>query len=386
HNGSSDAEIREMLGVIGVKDMEELVSKTIPANIRSTKPLALKEGLTESELLKRLKSIASENKLYKSYIGMGYTGTIVPTVILRNILESPAWYTQTMVIDITGMEISNASLLDEGTAAAEAMIMSFHAGQKKRPTFFVDKRCYPQTIACLETRAECLGINIVVGDVLKHDFEPHGKDLCGVLVQYPATDGSIHDYSSLATKIHSLGGQVVCATDLLALTMLTPPGEWGADIAVGNSQRFGVPLGYGGPHAAFFACKDDHKRKVPGRLIGVSRDSSGNKAYRLSLQTREQHIRREKATSNICTAQALLANMAAMYGVYHGPEGVKAIANRVHNLTKILAAEIKHLGHRVITEHFFDTLNIHVGNSEHIYKKALNANINLRKVDETTIG
>ncbi|CAG8696799.1 4219_t:CDS:2, partial [Acaulospora morrowiae] len=433
HNGSSEAEIKEMLKVVGVKDMEELVSKTIPASIRSTKPLSLEKGLTESELLKRLKSIASENKIYKSYIGMGYTGTIVPTVILRNILESPGWYTQvselpflnglcnqkellrkrsdfhwfvytpyqpeisqgrlesllnfqTMVTDITGMEIANASLLDEGTAAAEAMIMTFQAGKQKRPVFFVDEKCHPQTIACLKTRAECLGIHIVVGDALKYDFESNGKDLCGVLVQYPSTDGSIHDYSSLASKIHSLGGQVVCATDLLALTLLTPPGEWGADIAVGNSQRFGVPLGYGGPHAAFFACKDDHKRKIPGRLIGVARDSLGNKAYRLSLQTREQHIRREKATSNICTAQALLANMAAMYGVYHGPEGVKAIAGRVHDLTKILAAEVKHLGHKIKTEHFFDTLNIHVDNSEHIYKKAISACINLRKVDETTIG
>ncbi|RHZ75948.1 hypothetical protein Glove_208g114 [Diversispora epigaea] len=407
HNGSSSSEIKEMLDSIGIKDMDELISKTISTNILLKKPLALGEGLAESELLKRIKSIASKNKIYKSYIGMGYTNTIVPPVILRNILESPAWYTQytpyqpeisqgrlesllnfqTMVTELTGLSISNASLLDEGTAASEAMYITFVVGKRERFTFFIDEKCHPQTIECIKTRAECFDINIVVGDALKFDFETCGKDLCGVLVQYPATDGSILDYSSFTDKIHSLGGKVVCATDLLALTILVPPGEWGADIAIGNSQRFGVPLGFGGPHAAFFACKDEFKRKIPGRLIGVSRDSFGNKAYRLSLQTREQHIRREKATSNICTAQALLANMAAMYCVYHGPEGIKAIANRVHNLTKALEAEIKKIGYKVKTEHFFDTLNIQIeGGCEQIYKRALNERINLRKVDNNSIG
>ncbi|CAG8554170.1 14377_t:CDS:2, partial [Dentiscutata heterogama] len=407
HNGSSDSDVKRMLDLVGVKDMEELASKTVPANILSKKPLALENGLTENELLKKLKNIASKNKIYKSYIGMGYTDTIVPPVILRNILESPGWYTQytpyqpeisqgrlesllnfqTMVTDLTGMYIANASLLDEGTAAAEAMLKAYSAGKQKQHTFFVDEKCHPQTIACLQTRAECFKIKVIVGNALNYDFDQHDKDLSGILVQYPATDGTINDYTELANKIHSMGGQLICATDLLALTLLVPPGEWGADIAIGNSQRFGVPLGYGGPHAAFFACKEQHVRRIPGRLVGVSRDPSGNKAYRLSLQTREQHIRRERATSNICTAQALLANMAAMYGVYHGPEGVKAIAKRIHDFTNTLAAEIKHHGYTIKTDHFFDTLNVHIENgSDEIYKKALNAGINLRKVDDFTIG
>ncbi|CAB4384732.1 glycine dehydrogenase [Rhizophagus irregularis] len=408
HNGPSDTEIKAMLETIDVKDMEELVLKTVPANIRSKDALALEEGLTESELMERLKRIASKNKVYKSYIGMGYANTIVPSVILRNILESPGWYTQytpyqpeisqgrlesllnfqTMVTDLTGMDLANASLLDEGTAAAEAMLISFSARKQKCKTFFVDERCHPQTIACLQTRSEGFGINVIVGDALKYDFEnKHKNDLAGVLVQYPATDGNIYDYSDFSARIHSLGGQVVCATDLLALTLLIPPGEWGADIAVGNSQRFGVPLGYGGPHAAFFACKDQLKRRMPGRLVGVSRDASGNKAYRLSLQTREQHIRREKATSNICTAQALLANMAAMYAIYHGPEGITAIAKRIHNLTTALGEEIKQMGYFIKNGAFFDTLNVHIeGGADDIIQKALNSNINFRRVDNNTVG
>ncbi|GBC02179.1 hypothetical protein RclHR1_00450014 [Rhizophagus clarus] len=408
HNGPSDAEIEVMLETIGVKNMEELVLKTVPASIQSKEPLALEEGLTESELIERLKRIASKNKVYKSYIGMGYTNTIVPSVILRNILESPGWYTQytpyqpeisqgrlesllnfqTMVTDLTGMDLANASLLDEGTAAAEAMLISFSARKQKYNTFFVDEKCHPQTIACLQTRSEGFGINIVVGDALKYDFEnKHKNDLAGVLVQYPATDGNINDYSDFSAKIHSLGGQVVCATDLMALTLLIPPGEWGADIAIGNSQRFGVPLGYGGPHAAFFACKEQLKRRMPGRLVGVSRDSSGNNAYRLSLQTREQHIRREKATSNICTAQALLANMAAMYAIYHGPEGITAIAKRIHNLTNALAEEVKKMGYFIKNEAFFDTLNVHIEESaDDIIRKALASNINFRRVDDNTVG
>ncbi|CAG8563022.1 843_t:CDS:2, partial [Ambispora gerdemannii] len=407
HIGPSDTEIKSMLEFVGVKDLEDLVSKTIPANIRSTKPLSLENGLTENALLKRLHNIASQNKTFKSYIGMGYADTITPPVILRNILESPGWYTQytpyqpeisqgrlesllnfqTMVTDLTGMSIANASLLDEGTAAAEAMLMCYSHAQRKRNIFFVDKNCHPQTIACLNTRAEGFGIRIILGDSFNFDFDQHDKDLAGILIQYPATDGSICDFSSLAQKIHSLGGQVICATDLLALTVFVPPGEWGADIALGNSQRFGVPLGYGGPHAAFIACKDQHKRRIPGRIVGVSKDALGNKAYRLSLQTREQHIRREKATSNICTAQVLLANMAAMYGVYHGPEGIKAIAHRVHNLTSILAEAIQQLGYTIKVEQFFDTLNVHVDEGADILlKKAIDAQINLRKVDEHTVG
>ncbi|CAG8665752.1 5565_t:CDS:2, partial [Racocetra fulgida] len=352
HNGSSESDVKKMLDIVGVKDMEELASKTVPANILSKQSLALGKGLTENELLKKLKNIASKNKTHKTYIGM-----------------------------------ANASLLDEGTAAAEAMFIAYSAGKQKQHTFFVDKKCHPQTIACLQTRAECFKIKVVVGNALDYDFDQHGKDLFGILAQYPATDGTINDYTELANKIHSMGGQMICATDLLALTLLIPPGEWGADIAIGNSQRFGVPLGYGGPHAAFFACKKQHVRRIPGRLVGVSRDGSGNKAYRLSLQTREQHIRREKATSNICTAQALLANMAAMYGVYHGPEGVKNIAKRIHNFTNTLAADIKSHGYTIKTNHFFDTLNVHIeGGSKKIYEKALKAGINLRKVDDFTIG
>ncbi|CAG8615510.1 5978_t:CDS:2 [Paraglomus brasilianum] len=407
HNGSVEGDIEAMLEVVGVKDMDEFVTKTIPSNIRSTRRLHLDNGLTESELLERLKAIASKNKVYKSYIGMGYADTIIPTVILRNVLESPGWYTQytpyqpeisqgrlesllnfqTMVSDITGLPISNASLLDEGTAAAEAMRMCYSHKNRKRHTFFIDENCHPQTIACVQTRAEAFNINIKIGDALTYDFEQHKDDLAGVLVQYPATDGSINDYSSFAKKIHSYGGQVVCATDLMALTMLVPPGEWGADIALGNSQRFGVPLGYGGPHAAFFAVAKHYERKMPGRLVGVSHDSHGAKAYRLALQAREQHIRREKATSNICTAQALLANMAAMYAVYHGPEGIKAIGKRIHDLTTILADGLAQLGYPIKTRQFFDTLSVHVEEgSDIIINKALESGINLRKIDSSTIG
>ncbi|CAG8517879.1 10972_t:CDS:2 [Paraglomus occultum] len=407
HNGSVEGDIEVMLDVVGVKDMDELVTKTIPSNIRSTRRLHLDNALTESELLGRLKEIASKNKVYKSYIGMGYADTVVPPVILRNVLESPGWYTQytpyqpeisqgrlesllnfqTMVSDITGLPISNASLLDEGTAAAEAMRMCYLHKSKKRHTFFVDENCHPQTIACVQTRAEAFNINIKIGNALTYDFEQHKDDLAGVLIQYPATDGSINDYSSFAKKIHSYGGQVVCATDLMALTMLVPPGEWGADIALGNSQRFGVPLGYGGPHAAFFAVAKHYERKMPGRLVGVSHDSHGVKAYRLALQAREQHIRREKATSNICTAQALLANMAAMYGVYHGPEGIKAIGKRIHNLTTILADGLAQLGYPIKTRQFFDTLAVHVEEgSDVIINKALEFGINLRKIDSSTVG
>nr|CAG8469024.1 14914_t:CDS:10 [Entrophospora candida] len=404
HNGSSETEIKSMLDTVGVKNMDDLVSKTVPENVKSENLLNLQQkGLSETQLLKYLKSIASKNKIYKSYIGMGYTDVIVPPVILRNILESPGWYTQytpyqpeisqgrlesllnfqTMVTDLTGMDIANASLLDEGTAAAEAMLITCAATKQKHSTFFIDENCHPQTIACVQTRAECFGINIIIGDALNYDFTQQ-KDLSGILIQ---ATGSINDYSSLADTIHSLGAQVVCATDLMALALLKPPGEWGADIAVGNSQRFGVPLGYGGPHAAFFACRDKNKRRMPGRLIGVSKDSSGNKAYRLTLQTREQHIRREKATSNICTAQALLANMAAMYAIYHGPKGILDIAERIHYLTTTLADQLSKIGYTIKTKHYFDTLNIHVDNgSDSIIQKGLDAHINLRKVDDKTVG
>ncbi|KAI8869576.1 glycine dehydrogenase [Ramicandelaber brevisporus] len=414
HNGPREAQLSEMLATLGLESMQQLVDKTVPASIRLPKALSLAEPLSESELISRLKGIASENKVFRSFIGMGYTDTIVPPVILRNILENPGWYTQytpyqaeisqgrlesllnfqTMVSDFTGLPIANASLLDEGTAAAEAMAMSFSAtgaGKKGRNVFFVDAACHPQTIACVKTRAVGFDIEIVEADHRTFDMSTIKDRLCGVLIQYPTTFGEIHDYKSFADQIHSYGGaQVVCAADILSLAMLTPPGEWGADMVLGNSQRFGVPMGYGGPHAAFFATTEAHKRRLPGRIIGVSRDRSGRRALRLALQTREQHIRREKATSNICTAQALLANMSAMYAVYHGPEGIKAIAERVHNLTAVVAAGARHAGLVVENPTFFDTLTIDVraseGSAAGVVERALQAGINVRRIDGGSIG
>ncbi|KAK3815019.1 MAG: glycine dehydrogenase [Benniella sp.] len=407
HNGPRESDVKEMLNAIGLKDLDGLTGKTIPDRIRTSRALALDHGFTEKEVLERLKHIASKNKLFKNYIGMGYTDVVVPNVILRNVLENPGWYTQytpyqpeisqgrlesllnyqTMVTDLTGMSISNASLLDEGTAAAEAVLMCWSASNRKRNTFFVDENCHPQTIACVQTRAESFNIKIVVGNHRDFDFDSIKGDIAGVLIQYPDTRGSVNDYKGFADRIHGYGGQVVVATDLMALAVLTPPGEWGADIALGNSQRFGVPLGYGGPHAAFFACKDEHKRRMPGRLVGVSKDAQGNKAYRLALQAREQHIRREKATSNICTAQALLANMAALYAVYHGPSGIKQIAQRIHNMTAIFAEGVRQAGHKVENEQFFDTLTIKVqGGADKLVQKALAAGINVRQFDAETVG
>ncbi|KAG0066868.1 glycine decarboxylase subunit P, partial [Linnemannia elongata] len=350
HNGPSQGEIKEMLSAIGLKDMDGLTGKTIPDRIRSTQT-----------------SWRTPAGTYTQY-------TPYQPEIAQGRLESLLNY-QTMVTDLTGMSIANASLLDEGTAAAEAMIMCWAATKNKKNTFFVDENCHPQTIAVVQTRAEAFNIKVVIGNHRDFDFEAIKGELSGVLIQYPDTRGNVADYKGLADKIHGYGGQVVAATDLMALTMLTPPGEWGADIALGNSQRFGVPLGYGGPHAAFFACKDEHKRRMPGRLVGVSKDSQGNSAYRLALQTREQHIRREKATSNICTAQALLANMAALYAVYHGPAGIKQIAQRIHNMTVVFAEGVKEAGHKIENESFFDT-----------FKKALAAGINVRQFDAQTVG
>ncbi|KAH8552470.1 glycine dehydrogenase [Umbelopsis sp. PMI_123] len=406
HLGSEPKEVNAMLKQVGVTNMEEMVGKTIPPAIRSPKNLSLDHGFPERALLDRLKSIGAKNKVFRSYIGMGYTDTVVPNVILRNVLENPAWYTQytpyqaeisqgrleslvnfqTMVTDLTGLPIANASLLDEGTAAAESMIMCWQSTRKGRNTFIVDENCHPQTIACVQMRAESFNINVVVGKVDEALLEKHGKDVTGVLLQYPDTRGNVADYEQLTKAVHSAGGQVVVATDLLSLTLLKAPGEFGADIALGNSQRFGVPLGYGGPHAAFFACKDEHKRRIPGRIVGVSKDAHGKPAYRLALQTREQHIRREKATSNICTAQALLANMAAMYAVYHGPEGLKAIAQRIHNLTAVLAEGIKQAGHSIENQVYFDTLSVKVDDASNIINKAVDLGINLRKLDSKTVS
>ncbi|KAI9244768.1 glycine dehydrogenase [Sporodiniella umbellata] len=407
HIGPEGKDVKQMLEQLGVKHMEELLGKTIPPSIRSPKKLAIGKGIPERELLTRLKKTVSQNKIHRSYIGQGYTDTVVPNVILRNILENPAWYTQytpyqpeisqgrlesllnyqTMVTDLTGLPIANASLLDEGTAAAEAVLMCWQASNRKKNLFVVDENCHPQTIACLKSRAESFKIQVVVADALHYNFTEHKKDLCGVLLQYPNTRGSVLDYEALTATVHAAGGQVAVATDLMALTLLKSPGEWGADIAFGNSQRFGVPLGFGGPHAAFFACQEKHKRRIPGRLIGVSKDADGNNAYRLALQTREQHIRREKATSNICTAQALLANMTAMYAVYHGPQGVKRIAERINTMTRVLAEGIQRAGYRIENkENYFDTLAVTVGNASSLLQRASAVGINLRAMDTNTVG
>ncbi|KAJ1970075.1 glycine decarboxylase subunit P [Dispira parvispora] len=409
HNGPNDHQVQSMLQTMGLSNIDQLMNLALPLSIRSGKPLALAPGLSEAELLRSLRELASQNKVFKSYIGMGYTDTQVPPVILRNLMENPGWYTQytpyqpeisqgrlesllnfqTVVSDLTGLPIANASLLDEGTAAAEAMAMSYSAAKKKRSTFFVDHSCHPQTLACINTRAEGLGVQVVVGDFQSFDFTKVAQELCGVLVQYPNTYGQVHDYAAFFEQIHSYGAQVACATDLMALTMLKPPGELGADIALGNSQRFGVPLGYGGPHAAFFACTEEHKRRLPGRIVGVSRDTNGQPAYRLALQTREQHIRREKATSNICTAQALLANMTAMYAVYHGPQGLRAIAERIHRMTVVLAHGLVKLGHQLVNRTFFDTLVVRLANPatlESLLARAQEVQINVRTIGDQTVG
>ncbi|KIP02082.1 hypothetical protein PHLGIDRAFT_79656 [Phlebiopsis gigantea 11061_1 CR5-6] len=414
HVGPEEREVRHMLSQLGYESVEAFVADTVPPSIRVAADdvsNASIPALTESELFNRARELARANKPVKSYIGMGYHNAVVPPVILRNIMESPAWYTpytpyqpeiaqgrleslvnfQTMIMSMTAMDIANSSLLDEATAAAEGMVLAFaHAAHKKR-TFVVDAGVLPQTLAVLRTRAKGFGIQLVVGDAsaaLRDDAVR--ADLCGVLVQYPDVDGNVKDFGALAQDVHAAKALVVCATDLLALTMLKPPGEWGADVVVGNSARFGVPAGYGGPHGAFFACIDSLKRKMPGRLIGLSRDSQGKPAYRLALQTREQHIRREKATSNICTSQALLANMAAMYAVYHGPAGLKRIAQKVHALTQVLKALVEQSGYTVTNADFFDTLTIDVSGpakgAAAVHAAALAAGINLRRIDDKRVG
>jgi glycine dehydrogenase len=409
HIGPSDGEIAEMLGVLGYGNLSELTDATLPASIRLKKPLAL-SGLAdqpkgEFELLTELRGIAGQNKVCRSFIGMGYYDTITPPVILRNIMENPGWYTQytpyqaeisqgrleallnfqTMVSDLTGLSLAGASLLDEATAAAEAMAMCFAVSEHVKKRFFVDQGCHPQTVAVVKTRARALGVEVTVGD---HRTEPDASgDLCGCLVQYPTTDGRIDDLRELATRCKAAGILVVAATDLLALTLITPPGEWGADIAIGSAQRFGVPMGFGGPHAAFIATRDEYVRKMPGRIIGVSKDSHGNHAYRMAIQTREQHIRREKATSNICTAQALLAVMAGMYAAYHGPEGLRQIASRVHAYAVVLALGLKRLGHTVLTDVFFDTIRVRPsGSAAGVMDAARKRDMNLRDFGDGTLG
>ena len=378
HIGPRADDARAMLAELGVASLDELIAQAVPEGIRSSRPLSIPPGLSEHEALTRLRALAGRNQVFRSLIGMGYYDTITPPVIQRNILENPGWYTQytpyqaeisqgrleallnfqTMVADLTGLPLANASLLDEATAAAEAMSMcrAIQRDVGGRDAFFVAADCHPQTIAVVRTRAAPLGIRVVVGDPAEIELERGG--FFGVLLQYPTTDGRVCNYEPHVERAHDAGALVVVATDLLALTLLRPPGEFGADVAIGSAQRFGVPLGYGGPHAAFMAVRDEYKRQLPGRLIGVSKDAQGRTGYRLAIQTREQHIRREKATSNICTAQVLLAVMAGMYAVWHGPEGLRRIAQRVHAHAALLAAALRQLGHTVATDVFFDTLRI----------------------------
>jgi len=404
HIGPRDAEIQQMLAFLGYSSLDNLIDQAIPSAIRLKQPLQIGAGQTEYELLKGLKTIAAQNQVFRSFIGMGYHNCITPPVIQRNILENPGWYTQytpyqpeisqgrleallnfqTMVMDLTGLEIANASMLDEGTAAAEAMTLSYGQHKGKANAFWVSNACHPQTIDVVQTRAEPLGIEVIVGDHHTFDFE---QPIFGALLQYPATDGAIYDYSKFIDRAHTAGALVTVAADLLSLTLLKPPGEFGADIAIGNTQRLGVPLGYGGPHAAYFATKEAYKRQLPGRLVGVSKDAAGRPALRLALQTREQHIRRDKATSNICTAQVLLAVIASMYAVYHGPDGLRGIAERVHGLTVNLATALQDLGYRLGSEPFFDTLRVEVGDRQAaILQQAIEHQINLRKIGDSAIG
>ena len=405
HNGPRPADVAAMLATIGYATLDDLIADTVPAGIRLRHPMALPPALPERDALEALRRIASRNQVFRSYLGMGYADCITPPVILRNVIENPGWYTaytpyqpeiaqgrleallnyQTTVGDLTGLPIANASLLDEGTAAAEAMSMTLAVVKHgERPVYLVDRRCHPQTIAVVETRGRWRGIEVRVADPADFAF---GGDVVGALVQYPATDGDVRDFRALCERAHADGALVTAATDLLACTLLTPPGAWGADIAVGNSGRFGVPMGYGGPHAAFFATKDDYRRHLPGRIIGVSRDTDGRMALRMALQTREQHIRREKATSNICTAQVLLAVVAGMYAVYHGPDGLRRIARRVHRLTGRLADAVQRLGFRLAHPTYFDTLAVDVGPARAaIEAAAKQRRLNLRRLSDTRLG
>jgi len=411
HLGPRAGEINEMLDFVGASSMEDLIGQTVPSNIRLKEPLKLKEGLTERQYFREILKLASKNKVFNTYIGMGYYDTITPAVILRNVLENPAWYTsytpyqaeisqgrleallnyQTMVCELTGMEIANASLLDEATAAGEAMIMMMNLRSRQMVkdnvnVVLVDEKMWPQTHDVLITRANPLGIELRIQPKDKFEFT---TDVFGVLVQYPNSDGEIVDYSDLVKKAHEKEIKVSVAADLLSLAILTPPGEWGADIVFGSSQRFGVPMGYGGPHAAFFTAREDFKRSMPGRIIGITKDIHGNRALRMALQTREQHIKREKATSNICTAQALLANMAGFFGVYHGPEGITMIAKRVHSIAVFLSAEIEKLGYKQLNNHYFDTIRFEL--PKHVKREdiewlSLELEMNFRYFENGEIG
>ncbi|MEI6853169.1 MAG: glycine dehydrogenase (aminomethyl-transferring), partial [Bacteroidota bacterium] len=411
HNGPRGAEVEKMLETIGVSSLDELIDQTIPQSIRLTEPLHIPEGINEYQFLNHIKEVGAKNLIYKSYIGLGYYGTIVPGVIVRNILENPGWYTsytpyqaeisqgrleallnfQTVISDLTAMPIANASLLDEGTAAAEAMIMFYNARSREQVKnnvnrFFVAKCTFPQTIEVLKTRSAPLGIELVIG---KHKDTELDGSYFGALLQYPTAHGRVNDYADFVTKAHAAGVSVAVAADLLSLTMLTPPGEWGADVVCGSTQRFGLPMGYGGPHAGYFAVIEKFKRNIPGRIIGVSVDSNGTRALRMALGTREQHIKRERATSNICTAQALLAIMSGMYAIYHGPKGLYEIARNINILTGVLAGELEKYGYKQENEFYFDTLKVTIPETvsmDRIRNLALENKINLRYIDLRTVG
>ena len=405
HIGPTPAEVEQMLDVLGVKSLDALIDATVPESIRLRKSLGLPAGLSEHDALNRLRESAEKNQVFRSYLGYGYAGCLTPPVIQRNVLENPGWYTaytpyqaeiaqgrleallnyQTVIVDLTGLEIANASLLDEGTAAAEAMLMCHSVkGGNGRETFFVDAACHPQTIDVVKTRAHARGFEVVVGDWNAFTFT---DTVFGALISYPTTDGAVYDYRDFCEKAHAASVAVTVAADLMSLVLLTPPGEFGADVCVGNSQRFGVPLGFGGPHAAFFATKEEFKRSLPGRIIGVSRDADGKPALRMALQTREQHIRREKATSNVCTAQVLLAVIASMYAVYHGPDGLRDIARRIHRNATLLADGAEKLGLKVRHETFFDTIRIDLGDrpATELIGLARERKINLRDGGDTSV-
>src|SRR5881394_3604561 len=406
HVGPDERDVAEMLKTLGFSSLDQLIDATIPRKIRWREGLDLPKGLTELEVLTYFRALAAKNQVFRSFIGMGYSDCVTPPVIQRNILENPGWYTaytpyqaeiaqgrlealltfQTMVMDLTGLEIANASLLDEATAAAEAMTMSYALkGKQGKEVFLVASECHPQTIDVVKTRDSVRGIEVKVASCA--DFRI-GPDIFGALVQYPATDGAVIDYTKTVEQLHAADALVTVAADILSLVLLTPPGEWGADIVVGNTQRFGVPLGYGGPHAAYFATKDEYKRQMPGRLVGVSKDVAGRHGLRLALGTREQHIRRERATSNICTAQVLLAVVASMYAVYHGPDGLRAIAARVRTLTEALRRGLARLGLSAGKGPVFDTLRVETGadGPKSALRAAAKAGINLRSLSPTAVG
>ncbi len=406
HIGTSEEDQKKILKQIGYNSLEDLIKDTVPGKILLKDKLSIGEPNSEYEALRKLKNISKKNQIYSNFIGMGYYGTYTPHVILRNILENPGWYTsytpyqaevaqgrlemllnfQQMIIDFTGMDIANASLLDEGTAAAEAMSLSHRINKKDSKVIFVSNNCHPQTIEVIKTRSEPMGLKVVLGEE-DNDIDKINEDIVCGIIQYPGTLGDIKDPSESISKIHKKNGKAILICDLLSLAKLKTPAELGADIAVGNSQRFGIPMGYGGPHAAFFATKDEYKRSMPGRIIGVSVDRHGNKAYRLALQTREQHIRRDKATSNICTAQALLAIVAAAYAIYHGPQGIKKISERVSQLAKNFADKIKQSGYEIYSESFYDTVTIKTkDNTEKIFKNALDQKVNIRKVNSEMLS